>query len=36
MIFNHRDLKERIQDFENLLGDLDKISPKDFKILNDI
>lgn len=36
MIFNHQELKEKILDFENLLGDLNKISPKDFEILNDI
>ena len=36
MIFNHQELKEKILDFENLLGDLNKISPKDWEILNDI
>lgn len=36
MIFNHQDLKEKILDFENILGDLNKISPKDWEILNDI
>ena len=36
MIFNHQDLKEKILDFENILGDLNKISPKDFEILNNI
>ena len=36
MIFNHQELKEKIQDFENILGDLNKISPKDFEILNNI
>ena len=36
MIFNHQELKEKIFDFENLLGDLNKISPKDWEILNDI
>ena len=36
MIFNHQELKEKILDFENLLDDLNKISPKDFEILNDI
>lgn len=36
IIFNHQELKEKIIDFENLLGDLDKISPKDWEILNDI
>lgn len=36
MIFNHQELKEKILDFENILGDLNKISPKDFEILNDI
>lgn len=28
MIFNHQELKEKILDFENILGDLNKISPK--------
>ena len=36
MIFNHQELKEKILDFENILGDLNKISPKDWEILNDI
>ena len=36
MIFNHQELKEKIFDFENILGDLNKISPKDFEILNNI
>lgn len=36
IIFNNQKVKERILDIENLLGDLDKISPKDWEILNDI
>ena len=35
-IYKSPKLKDKIIDVENYLGDLDKISPKDFEILNDI
>ena len=35
-IYKSRELKDKIIDVENYLGDLNKISPKDFEILNDI